>query len=155
MMGKFTLTKQIFHQKFRPNFFLKIQTQEILTFTIESHNEQVFNYLLNFCCYFPGRGGDRRGRGGQDRRSGGGSGCFKCGEEGHFSKECPNASQGGNFQNKYLYKQNKFGVGMAQFQLHDSQYSMASCGVSYCESKHLGLAMSRIINLHLVLDTHP
>ena len=49
------------------------------------------------------------------------------------------------FKKKYLYKQNKFGVGMAQFQLHDSQYSMASCGVSYCESKHLGLAMSRII----------
>ena len=49
------------------------------------------------------------------------------------------------FKKKYLYKQNRFGVGMAQFQLHDSQYSMASCGVSYCESKHLGLAMSRII----------
>ena len=49
------------------------------------------------------------------------------------------------FKKKYLYKQKKFGVGMAQFQLHDSQYSMASCGVSYCESKHLGLAMSRII----------
>ena len=45
-----------------------------------------------------------------------------------------------------IFKKNKEGATKnSQFQLHDSQYSMASCGVSYCESKHLGLAMSRII----------
>eukprot|EP00976_Prorocentrum_cordatum_P100084 1192089-Prorocentrum_minimum.AAC.2 len=47
-----------------------------------------------------GRGGGRggrdggRGRGGRGGDAGGGGGCFKCGEAGHFSRECPTGGGG-------------------------------------------------------------
>jgi hypothetical protein len=34
-------------------------------------------------------------RGQRDPSSGGGNGCFKCGESGHFSRECPKSGGGG------------------------------------------------------------
>ena len=45
-------------------------------------------------CYVGGFGGDRPPRGGGfggggEKKSG--DGCFKCGESGHFSRECPSS----------------------------------------------------------------
>ena len=36
------------------------------------------------------------GGGDQDSRKGGDTGCRKCGEEGHFAKECPQRAAGDN-----------------------------------------------------------
>ncbi|XP_050411929.1 probable ATP-dependent RNA helicase vasa-like [Patella vulgata] len=47
-------------------------------------------------------GGGSKGFGSTNGRSGGGSGCFKCGEEGHMSRECPSA--GGQSRGKGCFK---------------------------------------------------
>lgn len=44
---------------------------------------------------FGGRGGSRGGQRGGRGGSSGGDGCFKCGEQGHFSRECPTGGGGG------------------------------------------------------------